>query len=183
MDTVFVDNEVYYYDPDKATFFDENFMIPDPPVIQKLAETYFSSIDTTTLSDEQFISLIKQAKKAEAYKITIKLCETAFRTRIDELSMLRVILPIYNSACRNAGFVKEGLETTLHYYRLFKVDSSALFTTIGSSYCDLEDYDNALKFANKAYAMQGGGVGYNNELSLLYKRIRKLSPSHSNIDE
>ena len=63
------------------------------------------------------------------------------------------------------------------------VVSSALFTSFGSSYCELEDSDNALKFANKAYAMQGGGVGYNNELSLLYKRIRKLSPSHSNIDE
>ncbi|MBE5732786.1 MAG: hypothetical protein E7353_07135 [Clostridiales bacterium] len=183
MNEICLDGEVYYYDSDKAVFFDENFMIPSRPIIQKLAESYFLSIDTTTLSDENLISLIKQTKKTEAYKITIKLCEIAFRTRIDELSMLRIILPIYNSACRNAGYVKEGLETTLHYYRLFKVDSSVLFTTIGSSYCDLGDYDNALKFANKAYAMQGGGVGYNNELSLLYKRIKKLSPSHSNLND
>lgn len=183
MTEIIVDGLLYYYDKERTTFFDENFMIPDPPTLERVSNSYFSSIDTTGFSPDQFMDIIKQAKKSESYKATIKLCEKAFDSNVNEVDILKIIVPIYNSACRKMGYVKEGLDTTLYYYRHYNIDSSVLFTTIGSSYCDLENYDKALKFANKAYAIQGGGVGYNNELSLLYKRIRKLSPSHSVLED
>lgn len=41
--------------------------------------------------------------------------------------------------------------------------------------CDLNKYEEALKYANAAYAQQSGGVGYTNELALVYNRIRKES--------
>ena len=39
-------------------------------------------------------------------------------------------------------------------------------------YCDVRDYVNARRFADRAYARIGGGSsGYETELSLVYKRL------------
>ena len=51
--------------------------------------------------------------------------------------------------------------------------SPALLTSLSAAYCDVGNYEMARKCANKAYAIQGGSLNYSNELSLVYKRIKK----------
>ena len=46
----------------------------------------------------------------------------------------------------------------------------------GGGVCDVLDFSTAKYCADKAYSMQGGGKGYESELSLVYKRIQKEAP-------
>ena len=47
-----------------------------------------------------------------------------------------------------------------------------LFTSIAAAYCDIEDYETAREYANKAYAKFKGHS--DEELFLVYKRIESM---------
>ncbi|MBQ8426407.1 MAG: hypothetical protein IJX16_01450, partial [Clostridia bacterium] len=51
--------------------------------------------------------------------------------------------------------------------------SVPLLTSLAAAYCDIGNYALAKKCADKAYAIQGGGLNYKTELSLVYRRIKK----------
>lgn len=87
------------------------------------------------------------------------------------------IIPVLTSCLRNVKTPQEAIRFAIDYLYRKDVHSVPYFTSLAAAYCDIKDYANALKYANRGYAMQGGGIGEVNELSLVYKRIKKEGKS------
>lgn len=134
---------------------------------------YYSKIDREKLDEEQLLECIKGIKYAKC----LKLCTDVIQEELEKehsYSFIRAILPIYTSSLRELKKSKEAISfwnDNENYY--YAYESSALYTSLASAYCDIKDYVNARKFANRAYAMSGGGSGHKNELSLVYMRIKR----------
>lgn len=168
---IVVDNQSYRLSKG-AVYNSKGMKIPDQfgdPILYK----YYSNIDYSKFSEEEFLEFIKGAKDAKCNKLCIDIIEKEIEIKHD-YEFLRAILPIYSSSCRGikkpekAIFFWESKSQELGMYI-----SVAFFTSLAAAYCDVEDWEKAKHYADSAYAMQGGGTGYNTELSLVYKRIKK----------
>lgn len=80
------------------------------------------------------------------------------------------VLPIYTSVLREMGQPKKAIEAYDKYYKLMGKDNVVLITSVAAAYCDIDDYDMALKLCNKASALQDGKP-ISGELSSVYQRI------------
>lgn len=171
----------YYFNTDTSTFIDENFMLLPEYLIEEVAYVYFAKVDYKNLDAEQTYRFINSAKKSKANRIVLSVCEDVCEKFSNNNFFIQRILPLYNSASRALGYVKEGIEFVEKYLRR-STESVLLYTSLAASYCDLGDYDRAYRFAKLAYVIQGGGVGYKNELSLVFKRIQKHRPDLADFD-
>lgn len=165
--------EKYYFNDKTGAFLDSHFMELCLSEKNEVASYYFNQIDISNYNTDELLAYVKEVKKAESHHLVIKACELIFKKYPDDRNLIYNILPSYNSSCRAQGKVDEGIANTLYYARKHDISSSALYTTLAASYCDLGDYDKAYKYANRAYFEQGGSVGYGNELSLVFRRIQK----------
>ncbi len=155
-----------------AIFDSTGMRIPDARA-GTILYRYYSKIDREKLDESQLLEYIKGIKYAKC----LKLCTDVIQEELDkehEYSFIKTILPIYTSSLRELKKPKEAISfwnDNENYY--YAYESSALYTSLASAYCDVNDYENARRMANRAYAMSGGGSGHKNELSLVYMRIKK----------
>ncbi len=171
MQKIEVDGQTYYYINDN--FVDESFLVVPDNVKKKLIPKVFESVDYKNLSPEDLMLLIKKAKRVCAYAYVIKVATFGLDKNIDDAWWAIRVLPILTSSLREMGKPENAIEVAKHYTSLIRCSSPQLCTSLASAYCDIGDYERAKKFADRAYAMQGGGQGYKNELTLVYKRIDK----------
>ena len=153
---------------------DENFLTVPEPLAKKIATLYFGEISYEKLTQQELLNYIKQAKETGEYSLAYSATKFGLDKFCENTDFVKTLLPIMTSLSRKADKSAEAIEYAEKYLSLSKAYISVpLLTSMAAAYCDLKDYNKALKVCNYAYKLQGGGVGYKNELSLVYKRIIK----------
>ncbi len=140
---------------------------------ERVLYEYYSRINCDQLDETQLIDYAKGLKDAGFFQLCVQTIEKELKKEHED-SYIKIILPIYTSSLRGLkqpNLAVEFWKENCGYYH--KCESVSLLTSLAAAYLDLKDYGNAKKFADKAYARNGGGVGYVNELSLVYKRLKK----------
>ncbi len=164
------DNEIYYFINNK--FLDSSYLQVPDAIGLELARIYFSKMDYKSMSTLELLEYIKSIKQSNyTYKLE-ETCEYGLEKFFNDEYFIKSVLPMYLSVLRIQGKPQKAIEVGQRY-RLATYTSVPFFTSLAAAYCDIQDYDNARKYANIAYAMQNGGQGYQTELSLVFARIKK----------
>jgi len=152
-------------------------LIPSQAILSKIYRHQYSATDYGSYSKPLLLRLMKEwgqngyfSKCLDAGLYMWKVCDT----KSDE-NTSRYILPIITSVYRKLGKPQEAISfyTKKAIPRFGKdIDSVASLTSLAAAYCDVQEYEMAKKYCNQAYAKQAGGVGYTNELSMVYNRIK-----------
>ena len=169
------EDEIYYFS--KGQFYDDKFMAVEKLIADKLALFYFSKMDYRTMSADDLLIYIKQLKDAQQPLQAKNICAYGLDNFKYNVDFVRILLTMLLSLHRQTGSPQETVDTANKYLNIYgqKIASPAFYTSLAAAYCDLRDYANAKRYADRAYAMQGGGQGYSNEVSLVYKRIKAES--------
>lgn len=163
---------------------DETFLSVTEEIYNGVLNIFINKLDFDNMDGDEILSWIKNMKpkneedrkSSKGCAACIKICEYYLKrdncTRADELK----IMAIYLSCLRKLGFSQKAYD---YFHDVIKhiglISNATVLTSMAATCCDLNKYEEALKYANAAYAQQSGGVGYTNELALVYNRIRKES--------
>ena len=174
MEKILFDNCVYYYD--KGKLYDECFIeVPRIEAVEVLKH-YFADLDYHAYEEDALLRLIIELKSAELGAPCVDAILFGMKKYGDSPSFIKTVLPILTSSYRLMGTPQKAIDFWQGHLSIFKgYSSTALLTSLAAAYCDVGDYAQAKKYADCAYALQGGGQGYNNELSWVYGRIKNES--------
>ncbi|MDD3232251.1 MAG: hypothetical protein PHO06_02760 [Clostridia bacterium] len=164
-------NEIYYYLNKKFT--DSSFIILNKTLNNEIGEHYFSKVNYKSLPSKELIDFIKEIKQNELYNLSIMVCEFGLVKYESDEVFIKVILPILTSSYRLNYQPSKVISLATKFLHNKKYQSVPLLTSVAAAYCDISDYKSAKKTADYAYRLQNGSLGYENELSLVYKRINK----------
>lgn len=167
------DGEDYYYD--RGKFYDRFFCEIAQKDSREVAEHYFSGIDIAAMTFDGFVAFLNELDNGGYYFECMQVIERGFGVFEREREYARVTLPKLFKMYRLQNRAAEAVELWQNVWRkkLYEVESAPLYTVLGAAYCDLEDFDNAQRFADRAYALMEGKK--NEHLSNLYMRINKRS--------
>lgn len=151
------------------------------PLAVKIYEQIFEKTNLPAFSYEYLNDLARSLKNLKLYSQAITVV-TYLLDHIDQFCeewkrkiALQGLYAVLMSCLRGKGDPQEAI---IIYSKLFYKYgdgflTSMICTSAAAAYCDLKNYEKALKMCDKAYALQGGGTGELNELSLVYKRLEK----------
>lgn len=171
-----IEGEKFYFL--KGKIYDSCFLEPDTATLRRVAPTIFREAfpSPEKIGRENLIDYIRAAKRCEQYSLGIQACLIGLQKYGDEDDFVNSMLPILTSMYRLTGQPKLAIETAEKYGAYGMMYASVpLLTSVAAAYCDLGDFLNAKKFADRAYARQGGSTGEQTELSLVYQRLRRLT--------
>lgn len=175
MEKIEFENEVYYYED--GNLFNQYFMVVPKVESFKVLSDYFSKKDYTNFNQQELISYIKEVKRAEFYTRCIDAINFGVKKFPDSTDYLKLIFPMYTSCCRLSCQSQKAIDFWMENKKQYQQCLSIpLLTSLAAAYCDVLDFSTTKYCADKAYSMQGGGKGYESELSLVYKRIQKEAP-------
>lgn len=139
----------------------------------ELNKLFAEKLDPKTLTVDQCIAEGDNYKNSASIWLALKFYEEAI-LRSDRRT-LSYILPRITSCYRKNGCPQKAIDVLTYASNKFGNDliSHVLLTSAAGAYCDLKDYRRALKCCDQAYAKSNGNPS--EELSLVYKRIRKES--------
>lgn len=153
---------------------DEYYIALSEGAQAEVANAYFSQVDYRFLPMEEAKEFMISAKNNGAYGVAYKAGLFYLNERDLSTQEIRSILPVFISVCRKMGNADKAIAYAEKYISESRAYcSTALLTSLAAAYCDKGEYIKARTICNRAYAMQGGSMGYTNELSLVYKRIKK----------
>ena len=170
-DNVITFNNAVYHRHHRHWIDDRGIVVPDA-LQQKLNNEYINSIDIESLPIRKIIVIGDNMKKSASLLLAIKLYEyAAFRCGKKELAY---ILPRITSCYRQCNMARKAIALFKYAKEEYGQDmlNPALPTSVAAAYCDIKEYENALKCCKRAYATGGKR---NEELSLVYKRIKAES--------
>ena len=166
-----LDGETYYYINGK--FCDSQYCIVDDQTANKLINIKFNQIDYKSLDSDDLLKQIISLKDMGLFLKAKNLIEYGLEKFEGNFPFIRYILPVYTSCCRNLNMHKKGIEVA-NLFLNSKTESGALFTSLSATYCDLFDYYNAKKYANRAFAILKNMHNKDSlELMSVYQRIKK----------
>ncbi len=167
------DGENYYYD--RGKFYDGTFCEMPQKESRAVAEYYFSQIDVSAMSFNDFIAYLNDLDNGGFYGECMQAIERGFEIFKNEREYATVTLPKLLKMYRLQNRAADGalLWQNVWQKKLYEVESAPLYTVLGAIYADLENWEQAERYANKAYNMLGGKK--NEHLSSLYMRINKRS--------
>ena len=148
---------------------DEHYMIAPLCVQSALDRQYADSLNLEEYDTNELLKLADNFKNNQSYHLAIRYYyEVIKRVDIVECSY---IYPRLSSCYHKVGRAREAIELMTFLKNKFGLQSisAVLLTSVAAAYCDLLEYDNALKCANRAYVLMGKRTSL--ELSLVYKRI------------
>ncbi len=155
------ENSGKWYDPDN-----NNLTVPAP--LQRILETeYAKSINLNALSVNELVKRADILKDGGQFKSALDYYNVAIEN--SSISQAKGILPRITSCFRNLEMSREAIATFKKAQKKYGQDclSSALYTSVSAAYCDNHDYNMALVFYRKAYAL-----GNSLELENVAKTIR-----------
>ena len=174
MEKINYEGELYYIANGKV--FDEHFLEVSLDISKKIMSEYYMHIDYKSLNEEEFISFLREVKISEQYNFCIDCIIYGLGKFSNSKNYYGLVFPMLTSCYRAMGKSQQAIEFfKTNNNLLLSVASVALYTSLAAAYCDVGDYAKAREFANRAYAMQGGGTNHKNELSLVFMRIKKES--------
>ena len=149
-----------------------NFLVNDALQIE-LNHIYACSIDISSLSPKECISQGDEFKHNGSFNAALRFYEAAIK--VADFQSMEYILPRMTSCYRKVGSPEKAIEVLSYAKSKYdkEIISPALLTSAAAAYCDMHDYENALKCCHRAYALSNGFPSA--DLLLVYKRIDKES--------
>ena len=137
-----------------------------------LNELYIETIDFSAYSVEELVQEGDKFKDSSSYKNAIAFYEKA-TVDCDEVT-LRYILPRITSCYRKCNMPRKVIDLFTDVKGAYGTDfiTPVLLTSVAAAYCDLKEYDNALRCCKWAYKNFGE---FNSSLSNVWARIKKES--------
>ncbi len=164
--------EKYYYC--NGEFVDSSFLTLSTEDNIAVGEYYFGQVKYEGMGRKDLKDFIYLVKNAKVFRIAEKVCEYAITKYEEDYLFVRSILPTYTSLLRSNGKSQRVIDVYKKYRYMYDSHNAALLTSVAAAYCDLNDRENAIKYAKFAYWAQGGSPekGYKfNELTLVFRRI------------
>ena len=137
----------------------------------ELNAKYIETIDLPSLTLQEIIEHGDKFKNSSSYGYALRFYEHAAKEANE--NDLAYILPRMTSCYRLQGQPKKAIDILSFAKSKYgaKMITPVLLTSAAAAYCDLEDYENAKKCCNRAYAALGGKSS--GELASVYARIKK----------
>ena len=173
MAVVYFEYDGNKYNIVKNQVYDEGFLLVQGELASNILSAYNQTIDYTKFTEVERVNFIKELKDAGQYTYCIKVGLYEMEHVIDQDCVFSVA-PIITSCYRAISKPQAAIDFYNQYRNVpgcFK--NGALFTSVGAAYADLEDYDNAYKFANIACAIHRSNNNDPPELIGLYSRLKK----------
>ena len=175
MKKLIYDGTTYYYQDGKL--YDKSFLEIPKAASLPILSNYYAQVDYSEFSEQELINYIKAIKNSELYTLCINVISFGANKFSDSLNYLNIVFPIVTSCYRLSENPQKAIDFWISKKDKYRsILSNPLLTSLAAAYCDVKNYRMALYCAKKAYEMQGGKIGYKNELSLVYERIRKEAP-------
>lgn len=172
MQEVIFKGEKYFFDSGKL--YDESFLEVPSAISETILAQYFSSIDYTQMEEKEFVEHLKNLKRANINNKCLEVIEYGLRKFSTSTDYYKTVFPIITSCYRKIGKPEKAIAFWMENKAIFKNCLSVpLLTSLAAAYCDVGQYEIALKCAQKAYAIQGGSKNYATELSNVFHRINR----------
>ena len=171
MDKIEYNGEIYRRTNSK--WVDSRNLVVYESLQKTLNDLYIETLDYSAYSVEDLVKEGDKFKDSSSYKSAITFYEKALAI-CDEVTM-KYILPRITSCYRKCNMPKKVVELFSLIKREYGVGfiTPVLLTSVAAAYCDLGEYDNALRCCKWAYRNFGGE--FNANLSGVWARIKKES--------
>ena len=168
------EGNTYFYSKKNRKFYDEHYIELSKNENDKVAEYYFSNIiNVEDMTPEEILELARELRENWFAGSAIKLLEKYMADVRPGLEFIKYAMSTLLSCYRKIGKSQKAIDIGEDYLHKGGQPTPAFLTSLAAACCDEGYYDKAKKYADMAFAMQGGSKGYNTELSLVYARIRK----------
>lgn len=156
----------------KGKWYDDFFIEVNMPLQNKLNSSYLETINLEKMSVKELLETADGFKKTLSNNKAIEIYNIAIE-KTEDIEEIIFILPRITSSYRLSHKPEEAVELYKEIIKKYGYDilNSVLLTSIAAAYCDIMEYANARKCADKAYAMSKGNAS--DELRAVYGRIRK----------
>ena len=149
------ENKVYYKRNGK--WYDNSYCEVPTGIQNKLNSVYNQSINYDILNYSTIIEIADGFKKSNSFIMAINTYEKAIE-KTEKVDDIKYILPRITSCYRRNNQEYKAIEL---YKKIcqkygYEILNEVLLTSIAAAYCDLGEFENARKCANKAYAIAGG---------------------------
>ena len=169
-----IDGEIFRYI--NNTWVDSMYCEAPGNILNQIYDNLIERADET--SYETLLEYAKVMKNSEHYAhasqlidYLIKNCDKA---KIGKNNILLSLIPMKTSCLRAMHSPRGAIEFFNKIINEYDVAnySSALYTSIAAAYCDIDDYNNAIKYARRACAINTQEKPY--ELISVIKRIQSV---------
>lgn len=165
------EDDIYYFN--KGLIYDSSFIEAPKELSFAVLNDYYQKKDFSGYNKLQLIEHIKLLKKSEFYEECLRVINYGALKFSDE-EYYKTVFPIATSCYRSMGQSQKAIDFWMKNKDIYKSCLSVpLLTSLAAAYCDVKNYDMAKYCADKAYYLQGGGINFKTELSLVYMRIKK----------
>ena len=165
------EGETYYFE--NGVLYDEGWTDVPLAIAHKVTDYYFNSISYEDMGEGAFLTFVKNLKKSNKFAKCLQVIEFGLNKFTASTYFYTSVFPIITSCYRNLGKPQKAIDFWMENKSLFSNQLSVpLLTSLAAAYCDVSNYDMARYCVDKAYAMQGGSINYQTELSLVYARIK-----------
>lgn len=156
-----------------AKWVDASYMVVHESLQQILNDLYIETVDFSAYSIEALIEEGDKFKESGSHRAAIAFYEKAVYEC--DIETIRYVLPRITACYRRAHMAEKAIDLFVFAKAKFgrAYLSSALLTSVAAAYCDLLEYENALKCCKRAYAMGDGR--HDPELYAVFGRIKKES--------
>ena len=156
-----------------ARWVDSSNFIVNETLQRELNHLYLETLDYTSFSVEELIEEGDKLRDGSSYRQAIIFYEKA--TADCDESTLKFVLPRITSCYRKCNMPRSVIDLFTTLKRRFGEGfiTPVLLTSVAAAYCDLQEYDNALRCCKWAYKNFGGKSDPN--LIHVWARIKKES--------
>ena len=156
----------------QSKWVDSRHLVVHESLQKTLNEMYLKTLDYSSYTVEELVKEGDKFKDSSSYQDAIAFYEKALAD-CDEVTY-KYILPRITSCYRKNNMPRKVIDLFSETKRKYGTDfiTPVLLTSVAAAYCDLKEYENALRCCKWAYKKFGG---FNPNLSNVYTRIKKES--------
>lgn len=157
----------------EGQWVDSSFIVATVPIQRTLNQLYVDSINVKLLDIDTLIKEGDSFKSTGDYSLAIRFYEEAIKTC--DRGTIIYLLPRISSCYRGNQAPQKAIECFSFAKRKYGTDilSPALLTSAAAAYCDLKEYESAIKCAKIAFAKSEGKA--DESLLNVFSRIDKES--------
>ena len=169
MDTIVFNNKTYNRYSNK--WVDENGMVAHQSLQNELNKTFYDSVCLASMNVEELVAEGDNCKENGSFILAVKYYESALE--VCDQKTYQYILPKISSCYRKCHSPQKAIELFTQTKQKYGTSmiNAVLLTTAAAAYCDIDEFENARKCANKAYAKYNGKCPP--ELISVLARIKK----------
>ena len=154
----------------KDKWINDDDMVVCLDLQEKLNRRYAEIVDLSSVDAETLIREADKFKRSESFTLAIRYYEEAVKK--SDGRTIASIFPRLSSCYRMCGQARKAIDLLTEAKKKHgkEIIKPELLTSAAAAYCDLEEYDNAKKCADRARAMMGRQSS--DYLIAVYRRIK-----------